>query len=131
MGRHVLIEGRITRSVIGAFYDVYNALGFGFLEHLYVNALERELLARGHSVAREVLVQVRYKGEELGTQRLDMLVDERVIVEIKSTAALHPLALRQVFNYLRATNLKVGLVLHFGPKPVFHRLVCRTEERSA
>jgi len=67
MPRVELIEERLTYSVIGAFFDVYNTLGFGFLEHLYVMALERELLARGHRVAREVGVSISYKGEELGT----------------------------------------------------------------
>ncbi|MBA3342835.1 MAG: GxxExxY protein [Gemmatimonadaceae bacterium] len=65
-----LIEGTLTRSVIGAFFEVYNTLGYGFLEHLYVMALERELLVRGHTVAREISIHVMYKGEELGTRRL-------------------------------------------------------------
>jgi hypothetical protein len=66
-----LVEEALTESVIGAFFDVYNTLGFGFLEHIYVMALERELLARGHHVAREVCVRVRYKGEELAQQRIE------------------------------------------------------------
>ena len=62
MPRIPLVEERLTRSVIGAFFEVYNTLGFGFLEHIYVMALERELVERGHRVAREVSVQVHYKG---------------------------------------------------------------------
>jgi GxxExxY protein len=69
MARHRLVDERLTHSVIGAFFEVYNTLGFGFLEHLYVVALERELRARGHQVAREVWVPVVYEGEELGRQR--------------------------------------------------------------
>jgi GxxExxY protein len=69
-------------------------------------------------------VRVFYKGEELGTQRLDMIVDETLVVETKSTSVLHHTAPRQVFNYLRATNLEVGLSLHFGPRPHFYRLIC-------
>jgi GxxExxY protein len=69
-----LMEERRTHSIIGAFYDVYKALGVGFLENVYVLALERELLARKHRVAREVSVPVLYKGEELCRQRLDMVV---------------------------------------------------------
>src|SRR5687767_741755 len=116
-----LIEKELTGSIIGAFYEVYNTLGFGFLEHVYVMALERELLARGHSVAREVSVRVVYKGEELSFQRLDMIVDGKVIVETKSTLELHKGARRQVYNYLRATDLEVGLLLHFGPTASFFR----------
>ena len=120
-----LIEERLTESVIGAFFDVYNALGFGFLEHLYVVALERELFARGHQIGREVAVPVSYKGEHLGTQRVDMIVDGKLIVETKSTFDLHRAADRQVYNYLRATNLEVGLLLHFGPTPKFYRVIFR------
>jgi GxxExxY protein len=129
MGGH-LIEEALTESVIGAFYEVYNTLGFGFLEHVYIMALERELLARGHHVAREVCVRVTYKGDEVSQQRIDMLVDERLVVETKSTYELHKAASRQVFNYLRATSLEVGLLLHFGPKPSFFRLIS-SNKRSA
>jgi GxxExxY protein len=86
-----------------------------------VMALERELRSRGHLVRREVGVCVMYKGDELAHQRLDMIVDDRVIVEVKSTYELHRAARRQLYNYLRATNLEVGLVLHFGPEPKFYR----------
>jgi GxxExxY protein len=122
MARIELIEEQLTRSVIGAFFEVYNTLGFGFLEHVYVMALERELLARGHRVAREVSVHVTYKGQVLGVQRIDMIVDEKLVVETKSSLELPTAAQRQVFNYLRATKLEVGLLLHFGLKPRFHRL---------
>ena len=126
-----LPEAPITRAVIGAFFDVYNALGFGFLEHVYVMALEYELRSRGHDVARERAVRVIYKGWELATQRLDMIVDDRVVVETKSTTTLHSSASRQLYNYLRATNLQVGLLLHFGPEPRFHRLVNQYGSRGA
>jgi GxxExxY protein len=125
MPDHHLIEERLTHSVIGAFFEVYNVLGFGFLEQIYVAALTRELRARGHRVAREVPVPVLYKGEQIGRQRLDLLVDGTLVVETKATHALHASAGRQVYNYLRGTGLGVGLLLHFGPEPRFHRVVCR------
>jgi GxxExxY protein len=118
-----LIEREITHDVIGAFYDAYNALGFGFLEHVYALALERELTARGRSVRREVSVPVMYKGEILTTQRLDMIVDEKVVVEIYSMHTLPPTSHRQLLNYLRATTLEVALLLHFGPDARFYRIV--------
>lgn len=90
-----------------------------------MTALERELRRRGHKVARELSVRVRYKGEELGAQRLDMVVDDVLVIEGKSTQALHPSATRQLYNYLRATNLELGLLLHFGPKPQFYRVICQ------
>jgi GxxExxY protein len=120
-----LIEETLTHSVIGAFFEVYNTLGFGFLEHLYVMALERELKARGHRVAREVWVRVIYKDDELGIQRIDMIVDNKLVVETKASSRLHESATRQLYNYLRATNLEVGLLLHFGTKASFYRQICR------
>lgn len=129
MDRKGLIEEKLTRSVIGAFHEVYNTLEYGYLEHLYVLALERELLARGHHVSREFGVRVMYKGEELGFQRLDMVVDGKLVVEVKSTLELHKGALRQTYSYLKSTNLEVGLLLHFGPEPKFFRAVCRDAKR--
>jgi GxxExxY protein len=123
-----LLEERLTHSVIGAFYQVYNELGFGFLEHVYTMALERELRARSHAVGRELYVPVFYRGEELAKQRIDMLVDETLVVEAKATLMLHRSASRQVHNYLCATRLQVGLLLHFGPEPAFYRLI-RTRPR--
>jgi GxxExxY protein len=128
MSRKVLVEEALTYSVIGFFFKVYNGLGFGFLEHLYVMALERELLTRGHRVAREMGVRVFYEGTELGIQRLDMVVDDKLVVETKSTFDLHKAAQRQVLNYLKATNLEVGLLLHFGPQPKYYRLYSPNRE---
>jgi len=118
-----LIEKRITRDVIGAFFDVYNTLGYGFLEFVYSLALERELLKRGRTVGREVHVPVIYQGEPLTTQRIDMVVDDKVVVEIKAGAIVPVTARLQTLNYLRATDLEVGLLLHFGPEAKFYRVV--------
>ena len=112
-----LIEVDLTESVIGGFYKVYNSLGFGFLEQVYMAALERELRARGHEVGREVWVPVHYQGDEVARQRIDMVVDERLIIEAKSTLELHKSARRQVYNYLRATRLEVGLPSTSAPSP--------------
>ena len=123
MNEKQMLEERLTHSVIGGFYEVYNNLRFGFLEHIYILALEDELLARGHRVAREMSVPVMYKGRELGTQRLDMVVDETLVVETKSTFDLHASAKRQLFSYLAATRFEVGLLLHFGPEAKFYRMI--------
>jgi GxxExxY protein len=125
MAANKLLEESLTLSVIRAFYEVYNHLGFGFLDSLYASALERELLVREHGVMREFGVRVMYKGEVIGVQKLDMIVDNRVILEIKSSSELHKSATRQLYNYLHATNLEVGLVLHFGPRAAFHRVICK------
>ena len=122
-----LLEEETTHSIIGAFYEVYNTLGYGFLEHIYIMALERELRDRGHTVSRQTGVLVRYKESDLGYQRLDMIVDGKVVVETKSTPKLAEAASRQLFNYLRATQLEVGLLLHFGPSARFVRLISSNE----
>ena len=123
MSEDQLLEHKTTAAIIGAFYEVYSKLGYGFLEHVYSLALERELVERGHAVSREVIVTVSYKGKPLTTQRLDMVVDNKVVVENKSTSVLPAFARRQTLNYLRASTLEVGLILHFGPTAKFYRIV--------
>jgi GxxExxY protein len=127
--RHEKQEQELYTSVIGAFYEVYNHLGFGFLETYYVRALEWELRERGHEVGREVGIQMRYKHLDLGYLRLDMIVDRRLVVEAKSTAILAPFSSRQIYNYLRASNLELGLLLHLGPKPEFKKVFCRPHHK--
>ena len=121
-----LAEEALTQSIIGVFYEVYNALGYGFLESVYAQALERELRRKGHRVEREVLVKVWYKGEVIARQRVDMVVDGKVIVEIKAGPTLPATAPRQLLNYLRATDKDVGLLLHFGLEPKFYREYCQS-----
>ena len=118
-----LIHAPITRSINGAFFEVYNYYGYGLSESVYCGALELELMDRGHQVAREVLVEIEYKGRHVAWQRLDMLVDNRVIVEVKATEKLPPYSERQLLNYLRATPFQVGLLLHFGPEAKRYRYV--------
>lgn len=122
MEPRALVHEEITRSVIGAFYEVYNTLGFGFLEHIYKLALQRELSDRGHVVQRERLGNVFYKNRQLARQRIDLVVDNVLVVEAKSTVNLHAGARDQIYSYLRSTDLEIGLLLHFGPKPRFYRV---------
>jgi GxxExxY protein len=123
LDRGPMLEAALTRSAIGAFYDVHRALGFGFREYIYALALERDLKAIGHRVHREVSVIVHYRGEPLAKQTLDMVIDQKLVVEIKATERLQPDAATQLFSYLCATDLEVGLVLHFGREPRVHRVM--------
>jgi GxxExxY protein len=131
MSNGQLIADDLTRSVIGAYFEVYNELGFGFLEHVHATAMERELGSRGHIVAREQSVIITYKNERLCTQRLDMVVDNRLIVEIKSTTSLPPTALRQLYNYLCATEFELGILFHFGPAPKFYRQILTNDRKQS
>lgn len=118
-----LLEGELTGTVLSAFYAVCNALGFGFLENVYASALSRELRKRGLTVQREAPVQVYYSGLPIAHYKVDMLVNSRLVLELKSAEILGPTDKRQLFNCLRSTELQVGLLLHFGPKPGFHRVI--------
>ncbi len=118
-----LLDGDLTRTVIGGFFEVFRRLGYGYREHIYALALERELTALDHEVAREVAVMVYYRGEPLARQSLDMVVDRRLVIEIKSSERLHPNGTLQLFGYLCATDMEVGLLLHFGREPNFYRVV--------
>lgn len=118
-----LVEKELTSEIIGSFYTVYNAFGYGFLESPYANALSLELQARGLQVQREVPVELRYEGTTVGFYRMDMVVEGRVLIENKASAAIAEADCRQLFNYLRASNLTVGLLLHFGPKPAHRRFI--------
>ena len=118
-----IIEKDLSYEIVGAFYTVYNALGYGFLESVYANALSLELQTRNLKVQREVPVEVFYEGQRVGLYRMDMLVGQRVLVEVKSCAAVGETENRQLFNYLRASRLPLALLLHFGPKPSYKRFV--------
>ena len=125
--RDGLLHAEVTGRILGAFYHVYNALGYGFVESVYAAALAREMSKRGLHVQREVAIEVRYEGAVAGVFRADILVDSVVIVELKATRTLTPIDAQQLLNYLRATGLEVGLLLHFGPRPSFRRLVSSDE----
>jgi GxxExxY protein len=118
-----LLSPELTEAVIGSFYDVHRQLGFGFREYIYDLALERDLVAKGHRVEREVSVMVFFRGEPLARQTLDMIIDQKLVIEIKSTEFLRPNATSQLFSYLHATNLELGLLLHFGREPKFYRVL--------
>jgi GxxExxY protein len=118
-----LFDERLTHSIIGGFFEVYNYYGFGLAEKVYANALEIELKERCHKVDREVWILIHYKGTPVAWQRIDMIVDGKVIVESKASAHLPPAAEPQLLSYVRATRLELGLLLHFGLTPYFRRLI--------
>jgi GxxExxY protein len=125
-----MVDDVTTRRVIGAFYEVYNTLGYGFLEAVYARALECELRARGLAVTREVLIDVHYKGALVGVFRADMLVEQRLVVELKATPALVRADTAQLMNYLRGGGLGEGLLLHFGPEPGFRMVRIPSEGKA-
>lgn len=107
----------LTEQIIGAFYAVYSALGYGFLEKVYVKALMIELERRGIKTDDEFPINVYYLGQQVGEYYADLIVHKLVILEIKATKHLAAEHEAQLLNYLKSTPYEVGLLLNFGPKP--------------
>lgn len=108
----------LTGDIIGAAYAVYRELGHGFLEKVYAAALKKELEGRGREAVSEAQIEVHYKGESVGVCFADVLVDKRVTCEIEAAQKLAPEHEAQPLNYLKATGIKLGLLLNFGPNGV-------------
>jgi GxxExxY protein len=123
-GRAGLLHHRITEQLIGLFFDVYNELGRGFLESVYVGALAVALDQIGLRHRREAALEVVFRGVSVGFFRADLLVEEKVVVEVKAARAIDPVHEAQLLNYMRASRFEVGLLLNFGPQPKFRRLAC-------
>jgi GxxExxY protein len=113
----------LTEKIIGVFYDVYNELGYGFLESVYEEALGLALVQAGLSVARQIPVPVHFRGVCVGDFRADMIVEDAVIVELKALKQIDSHCEKQILNYLRATECEVGLLLNFGEHPAHRRFV--------
>jgi GxxExxY protein len=126
-----LLCAEITGIVINGFHVTYDRLGFGFLEIVYRRALAMELRAFGLSVVEEAPVDVWYARAKIGHYRADILVENKVIVEIKTGRALGEADRKQLLNYLRASEIEVGLLLLYGPGPLFKRLVFENSRKNA
>jgi GxxExxY protein len=116
-------EKELTERIIGIFYKVFNALGYGFLEKVYENAMIIELERERVPFISQAPIKVSYEGKVVGEYFADMLVDGKVIVEIKASNGLAREHEAQLLNYLKATKIEVGLLLNFGPKPQVKRKV--------
>lgn len=113
-------HNELTEKIIAIFYKVYNKLGYGFLEKVYENAMI-ELKKENFSATSQSPIKVVYEGEIIGEYYADMLVDNKVIVEIKAAKCLSGEHEAQLLNYLKATDIEVGLLLNFGPKAEIKR----------
>jgi GxxExxY protein len=114
-------HSELTEKIINIFYKVYNRLGYGFLEKVYENALMIEFRKQSIPAVSQSPVKVLYEGSIIGEYFADILVDNKVIVEIKATKYLVKENEAQLLNYLKATDSEVGLLLNFGPKPEIKR----------
>ncbi|MEO5790063.1 GxxExxY protein [Gelidibacter sp.] len=112
-----------TELIIKCFYNVYNQLGYGFLEKVYENAMFLELRNLGLFVEKQKRISVYYKQQQVGDYFADLIVSEAVIIEIKATESLCEEHEFQLINYLKATEIEVGILLNFGKKPQIKRKV--------
>lgn len=119
----MLKEGALTQKILTAFYDVYNRLSFGFLEKVYENALIYELQRKNLHGIRQVKIDVFDLNVKVGGYYADIIVENKVILEIKAAEGLREEHEAQLINYLRATHIEVGLLLNFGEKPQFKRKI--------
>ena len=119
----------LTEKLIGIFFEVYNELGHGFLESVYEQAFAVSLAEKQIFFERQVAVPVWYHGQKIGDFRADLLVDRKVIVELKVGRAIEPAWEKQVLNYLRATEIEVGILFNFGPRAEFKRYVFENETK--
>lgn len=117
------LHKELSSKIIEAFYTVYNTLGFGFLEKVYENALKLELELMNMHVEKQKPIKVNYKEVEVGEYFADLIVEEKIILELKAAEGLCEEHEFQLINYLKATDIEVGLLLNFGKKPEIKRKI--------
>jgi len=125
-----LIHKDLTDAILKVFFDVYNELGYGFLEKVYQNAMMIELKSRGFNVVAQKPIKVYYKGNIVGDYFSDIVVENLVILELKATDVIVEEFEWQLVNYLRGTEMEVGLLLNFGKKPEFRRKVFMNSRKN-
>lgn len=113
----------LTDGILKTFYEVYNELGYGFLEKVYQNSMYLELKNKGYKVEAQNKIKVYYKGTEVGEYYADIIVENLVILELKAVDYIIKDFENQILNYLRSTDCEVGLLLNFGKKPEFRRKI--------
>ena len=119
-----------TDEIIAAFYEVYNSLGYGFLERVYQNALYQELMRRGFKCEAQHKIKVYFKGHEVGEYFADLLVNGHIILELKAVDSICNEHELQLINYLKATEIEVGLLLNFGEKPQVRRKLFTNDRKN-
>ncbi|MFZ2407411.1 MAG: GxxExxY protein [Methylobacter sp.] len=113
----------LTHLILKGFYDVYNELGGGFLESVYENAMALVLQQQGLQVETQKDIAVYFRGTLIGSFRADMIIEEKILLELKAVRCLKPVHEAQLLNYLKATRIELGLLMNFGDEPTFKRLV--------
>lgn len=126
-----LVHGDLTGLILEVFYEVYNELGYGFLESVYQKAMLIALRARGLVADDENRITVWFRGQSVGDFRADVLVEDTVVLELQAARAPDSSHEAKLLHYLRATDKEVGLLLNFGPKPTFKRFYFDNPRKKA
>ena len=124
-----LLHKRITDAVLKIYFDVYNQLGSGFLEKVYQNAMYFELKDKGFKVEAQKQIKVYFRKQLVGEYFADLIVEDKVIVELKATELLMNAHVAQTLNYLKSTEIEVGLLLNFGDEPEFKRMIYTNDRK--
>ncbi len=124
-----MLHEKLTEAVLKAYYKVYNTLGYGFLEKVYENAILIELKKNGIAAVAQENIKVYYESEEVGNYFADILIESKIIVELKSTEELSESHEAQLLNYLKATEIEVGMLINFGKKPEFKRKIFTNDKK--
>ncbi len=124
-----LLHKSITDAILKVYYEVYNELGYGFLEKVYQNAMYFELKSLGYKVEAQKQIKVYFKKQLVGEYYSDLLVEDKVIVELKATELIMNVHVAQIMNYLKATPIEVGMLLNFGEEPEFKRLIYTNDRK--
>ena len=125
-----LLNGKITDDILKVYYDIYNQLGYGFLEKIYQNAMYFELKNMGYKVEAQTPIKVYLKGQLIGEYYSDLLIEDKVIIELKAYEVLMNVHIAQLINYLKATEIEVGLLLNFGEEPEFKRIIYTNDRKK-
>ena len=125
-----LLHQELTDVIIKTFYEVYNELGYGFLEKVYQNSMYIELKNKGFHVEAQKKIKVYYKGTEVGEYYADLIIENLVILELKAVDYIVRDFENQFLNYLRSTDCEVGLLLNFGKKPEFKRKIFENKRKQ-
>jgi GxxExxY protein len=126
----VFLHKNLSDAILKIYFDVYNELGYGFLEKVYQNAMYFELKSKGYKVEAQKQIKVFYKEQIVGEYFADLIIDDKITLELKACECLRDEHQAQLLNYLKATKVEVGILLNFGATPEFKRLIYTNDRKK-
>jgi len=124
----MLLHKELTDKIIGCYYNVYNGMGFGFLENVYENALMHEFELQGIKAVNQAKINVFYKDKKVGSYFADILVEDKIILELKATPLIKDFKY-QLYHYLKSTDIEIGYLMSFGKKAKYERVIFTNDQK--